>query len=147
MGCGGAAPTGSRRERSERRNGCASASEPDVRWGVGAQPPRDHGVSARALGPLLVASVLVATGCTSTIVDSTETSVGESTTVITVDLTGTPEELLAQFAAELQALSERIIEHDGQQQALERIQTLWAVLQPDVAAAHPELVAGFQAVV
>jgi hypothetical protein len=96
---------------------------------------------------LLLASLVVATACTSTIVDSTETSIGESTTVVTVNLEGTRQELLARFAAELQALSERIIANDGEEAALERIDALWAVLQTDLAATHPELVAGFQAVV
>jgi hypothetical protein len=88
------------------------------------------------------------TACTSTVVETTDTeAAGQSTTVVTVDRSGSRQELLAQLDAELQALSERIIERQGDAEALERIGALWAALKPGVTAEHPELVTGFQAVV
>lgn len=93
-----------------------------------------------------VLSALVA-GCATTVVDQTDATTAEPATVVTADLTGSRDELLDRLDAELQVLSERIIERDGDEDARLRIEALWAALAPDLGADHPELLPGFQAVI
>ncbi len=101
--------------------------------------------------PLRAVTIAVLTalpaGCATTVVEDTDVTTGEPITIVTVDLSGSRDELLTQLDAELQVLSERIIERDGDQDAEARIAALWATLQADLAADHPELLPGFQAVV
>ena len=56
-------------------------------------------------------------------------------------------ELLVQFDDELSALSERIIENEGQAAALARIEAIWQALRADLGPDREELVRGFEAVV
>ena len=56
-------------------------------------------------------------------------------------------ELLDQFDAELSALSERIIENEGQAAALARIEAIWQALRADLEPDRADLVPGFEAVV
>ncbi len=86
-------------------------------------------------------------GCATTVVDQADSTAAEPATAVTVDVTGSRDELLDQLDAELQALSERIIERDGDEEARTRIEALWAALAPDLGAEHPELLPGFQAVI
>jgi hypothetical protein len=101
--------------------------------------------------PLRAVTIAVLTalgaGCATTVVEDTDATTGEPVTIVTVELGGSRDQLLTQLDAELQALSERIIEGDGDEDARARIDALWATLQSDLAADHPELLPGFQAVV
>jgi hypothetical protein len=101
--------------------------------------------------PLRAVTIAVLTalgaGCATTVVEDTDATTGEPVTNVTVDLGGSRDELLTQLDAELQVLSERIIEGDGDEDARTRIDALWTTLQTDLAADHPELLPGFQAVI
>ena len=54
-----------------------------------------------------------------------------------------PEELLAAMAAEVTALSERLVDDNGQDEALARIEAQWDAVRPTIEQDHPELLAGF----
>ena len=101
--------------------------------------------------PLRAVTIAVLTalgaGSATTVVEDTDATTGEPVTIVTVDLGGSRDELLTQLDAELQVLSERIIENDGDEDARARIDALWGTLQTDLAADHPELLPGFQAVI
>jgi len=56
-------------------------------------------------------------------------------------------ELLDQFDDELSALSERIIENEGQAAALARIEAIWQALRADLEPDRADLVPGFESVV
>jgi hypothetical protein len=93
----------------------------------------------------LTASVV---GCAKTTIDTSLTtpeSNGATTTVFAP--TGTTAELLDQLLTEAGALGDRIVDNHGQQEAFARIETLWALVAPDVQAERPDLVPGFQSAI
>jgi hypothetical protein len=101
-------------------------------------------VRPRAVGPLLLVLVF---GCAETTFEpSATTSQSHSSTTVFVPATGRPE-LLDQFDDELSALSERIIENEGQAAALARIEAIWQALRADLEPDRADLVPGFESVV
>ena len=87
--------------------------------------------------------------CAETTIDPAATTVGPdgAPPSTAFDPTGSTAELLGQLAAETATLSDRIIENEGQREALARIEALWALIRPAIEAEREELVAGFDTVV
>ncbi len=86
--------------------------------------------------------------CAKTTIDTSLTtpeSDGVTTTVFAPS--GTTAQLLDQLLTEAGALGDRIADNHGQQDSFARIETLWAVAAPDVQAARPDLVPGFQSAI
>ena len=81
--------------------------------------------------------------CAETTVDPVDTTAATATSTTTPS--GTPEVLLARLLAEVSALSEHVVENEGDDAALARIEALWAVAGPEVGATHPELAPDFGA--
>ncbi len=96
----------------------------------------------RAAGPLAIVLLL---SCAETTVEPSATTA--TATTVAFEVAESRQEVLDQLDVELSALSERIIEGDGQAQALERIEALWIALQAELEADRPELVPGFQVVI
>ena len=61
--------------------------------------------------------------------------------------TGSTGELLAAISSEVGALSEKLVDNDGQREALARIEAQWEVARPDVESRRPELLASFDAAI
>jgi hypothetical protein len=102
-------------------------------------------VIRRALGPI---TVLVVTACAETTIDTTATTSATSASATTVfDPAGTTAEQLARLEQEVGALSALIIDNEGQDQALVRIEALWAPAREHIEAERPELLAGFDTVI
>jgi hypothetical protein len=99
--------------------------------------------AALAALPLLVVAVLL--GACSTEIDPSASTLGRgSTTTTTVFVAdGTTAELLDQLLADLGGLSERIVENEGDEALLERVNTIWDAALPGVEAAAPDLVLEF----
>ncbi len=93
-------------------------------------------------------TVLVLGGCAATTFDTSETTaVLDAPTTVPFTPAGAPDELLAQLDGELATLSERIVDNDGADAALARVDAVWAEARPSVAEERPELLAGFDAVI
>lgn len=94
-------------------------------------------------GFLLGLVVLVA--CSPTTLDTAPTvaTVVAGTTVPS----GTTAELLDRLLDEASALSERVVENEGDEAAGARIEALWTAVRPDIEAARPDLLAQFDAAV
>ena len=98
-----------------------------------------------ALAVALTASMV---GCAKTTIDTSLTtpeSTGASTTVFAPS--GTTAVLLGQLLTEAGALGDRIADNHGQQDGFARIETLWALVAPDVETQRPDLVPGFQSAI
>jgi hypothetical protein len=102
-------------------------------------------VIRRAIGPLVIA---LSAGCAETTVDPTATTRASDESPVTTVFapTGSTTDLLDQLAEATGGLSALIIENDGQHDALVRIEALWALVEPEVAADQPDLLPGFDAV-
>jgi hypothetical protein len=111
-------------------------------------------VTNRAAGPV---QVLVAAGlglaalcslvaCNSVTYDATATTSPRDTTTTVYVPTGTPAELLASIATRIDALSEQLVDGEGQRQSLARIEAEWAAVRPVIATQRPALLPGFDAV-
>jgi hypothetical protein len=110
-------------------------------------------VIRRAAGPSpvrLAATALVTVGmigvlsACSTTYDTSATTPPSAAAVTTLPLAAaTTDEQLAAIAAEVGALSERLVDNDAQRDALARIQVQWAAARPTIAADRPELLDGF----
>jgi hypothetical protein len=97
------------------------------------------------LAVALTASVV---GCAKTTIDTSLTTPGSSGATTTVFApTGTTAVLLGQLLSEAGALGDRIVDNHGQQEAFARIETLWALVAPDVQAHRPDLITGFQSAI
>ena len=96
---------------------------------------------------LLLAWPLAA--CAETVIEPSATEGSDVSTALTAAPTvpGTRAQQLAALESELARLSERIIEREGDVDALARIEAIWAVLRVDLEREREELVAGFTAVV
>jgi hypothetical protein len=106
-------------------------------------------VTPRARGPFLAGTtavvVALATAC-STTYDTSATTVPATTSTVYV-ASGSTAELLAALSAEVGALSERLVDNDGQRDALTRIEAQWALARPGVEQQHPELLPSFDAAI
>jgi hypothetical protein len=104
-------------------------------------------VTVRAWSPSLVLVAIVSlAACNDVTYDATATTAPRVTTTTVFVATGSTKELLASIAAEVDGLSEKLVEGQGQRPALARIQAEWAVVRPRIGAARPELLAGFDSV-
>ncbi len=103
----------------------------------------------RAAGPfpaiVTAVAVVALAGCNTTTYDTSATTAPEVATTVYV-ATGSTTELLGAIAAELSTLSDKLVESDGQAEALARIEAQWAVVRPEIATARPELLDGFDTV-
>jgi hypothetical protein len=109
-------------------------------------------VRARRPVPLPVAVVVSAASlisCAETTIDSTATTAAGDGAPPTTTFapTGTTTELLEQLAAETATLSDRVIENEGQREALARITALWALVRPAIETEREQLLGGFDTVV
>jgi hypothetical protein len=107
-------------------------------------------VRRRALGPSplrVTAVALAAAGvlgaCSSTYDASATTPPTVPETATTFTVTGSTEEVLQAMATEVGALSERLIDNDGQAAALARIEAQWAAVKPTIQEEYPKLLYGF----
>jgi hypothetical protein len=111
-------------------------------------------VTARAGGPLpvLLASgvgllaTLALAGCHSLTYDASATTAPKVTTTTAYVPTGSTKDLLASIATQVDGLSERLVDNEGQRDALVRIQAEWRVVRPAIQAQRPELLGGFDSV-
>ena len=56
---------------------------------------------------------------------------------------GTTDELLDELLADAAGLSERIVENDGDEALVARLNTIWDAARPDVAESAPDLILEF----
>ena len=105
-----------------------------------APRPRRTRLAATAVAGLAACAL---GACTSTFDSSATTppSVVPSTTAFTV--AGSTDEQLGAIAAEVGALSEKLVDNEGQREALARIQAQWEAARPVIEGERPELLAGF----
>ena len=61
--------------------------------------------------------------------------------------TGSTAELLAAISTEVAALSEKLVDNEGQREALARIEAQWDVARPDIEHQRPELLTSFDAAI
>ena len=108
-------------------------------------------MTRRARGPVptAVAAVVVAGALSScaTTYDTSATTVASAPATTAYVATGSTAELLAAISTEVARLSERLVDNDGQRDALARIDAQWAVVRPTVATDRPELLDGFDAAI
>ena len=106
-------------------------------------------MTLRARGPFLAGTtavvVILATAC-STTYDTSATTAPATTSTVYVP-SGSTAELLVALSTEVGALSERLVDNDGQRDALARIEAQWALVRPDVERQHPELLASIDAAI
>jgi len=88
--------------------------------------------------------LVVLVGCSPTTLDTAESTVPAAASTVPG---GSTDELLGRLVAEAAALSERIVENEGDEAALARIEVLWTAVRPDVESARPDLLAQFEAAV
>jgi hypothetical protein len=103
-------------------------------------------VIARSVAALAIAAALTGSvACSETTVDPgiTVPPSAEATTTVFAPA-GTTGELLDQLVAESGQLSDLIVANEGQRDALARIETLWALMRPDIESERPDLLAGFE---
>ena len=102
--------------------------------------------------PRLVALLVSAASmlsCAETTIEPAATAVAPDGAAPTTALVpaGTTAALLGQLSAETAALSDRVIENEGQGEALARIEALWALIRPAIETEREELLGGFDTVV
>lgn len=91
----------------------------------------------------VLAAVAVLGACAETRVAPAETTAAPAETSTTLP-TGTTAELLDRLIAETSGLSELVVEGDGEDEALARLEALWAAARPGVEADRPELLEQFE---
>jgi hypothetical protein len=92
--------------------------------------------------------VVVLAGCAETTIDTSLTApstVDVTTTVFAP--TGTTAELLDDLLAESGRLSDLIVAGEGEEDAFARIETVWALVGPEIAADRPDLTGGFESAI
>ena len=99
--------------------------------------------AAVGVGVLLAATLIA--GC-STEVDPDIPVAGtdDSSTTTTFVATGSTADLLDQLLTEASTLSEAIVENEGQHEAIERIDLIWAAARPGVEASATDSVGEFE---
>jgi hypothetical protein len=106
-------------------------------------------VRSAAIAAAVTSLLLASSACAETTVDPSATagSVAAATTTTIFAPTGTTAELLDQLLDESGGLSDLIVENEAQQEALARIETLWAAVADDIAADRPDLQQGFESAI
>lgn len=97
------------------------------------------------IGAVLPIGALAA--CATTIDTSSTTVASSPATVTATTAPGSTEQRLVALAGEVGALSERLVDNEGQAEALARIEAYWAEVRPEIDADDPELLAGFDAAI
>ena len=99
--------------------------------------------TALAALPLVSGAVLMS-ACSTTI-DPTATTIPANSTTTTLPFVaeGTTAELLDQLLDEADGLSERIVENEGDEALLDRINTIWEAARPGVEDAAADLLLEF----
>jgi len=107
-------------------------------------------VTRRARGPFLAGIPAVLLGAAlaacSTTYDTSSTTAPATTSTVFVP-SGSTADLLAAISTEVAALSERLVDNEGQREALARIEAQWDAARPDVERQRPELLASFDAAI
>jgi len=105
-------------------------------------------MNGRAAGALALAAVLTLGACGTTFVDETvatqDTTTGSTTTTTPVDPATPLDELLTEIETLMFDLDQRIIDQDGDLDALARINALWAVAEPRIRSDDPDDVFNFE---
>ena len=99
---------------------------------------------AAATAPLLALGLAA---CSPTTYDATAATTPPTTDVTTTLPTGTAAELLPLMLAEVEGLALRVMNADGDGTAANRIEALWAAVQPEIQANDPDLIPDFEFVV
>jgi hypothetical protein len=99
---------------------------------------------AAAAAPLLAFGLAA---CSPTTYDATATTIPVAQEVTTTLPTGTAAELLPLMLAEVESLALRVMNADGDGAAANRIEQLWAAVQPEIQANDPDLIPDFEFVV
>ncbi len=104
-----------------------------------------------------ILTVLLAGGCATVVDEQQDAGDGvplESGTIvdadapeITLPITGSAAELLPEMATEMSRLGSQIVENDGDEETLARIERLWAAARSEVEASRPELLGGINTTV
>ncbi len=89
--------------------------------------------------------VLVASGCSPTTYDSSDTAPDSVVTTTTLP-SGTTTELMTRWLEQSRGLSTLIADSNGEKEAMGLIDNLWAGITQDVGAKRPELLGGFEGV-
>lgn len=95
---------------------------------------------SRSRAVLLALALGATAGCAATTVDPVDTAPTSDATTATLPA-GEP---LTALQTEVNQLSERVVDHDGDDESLARIEQYWAAAKPDVEAARPDLVEQFE---
>ena len=102
-----------------------------------------------AAGAFALAAVLTLGACGTTFVDETITTENTSpdattTTTMPVDPTAPLDELMEEIETLMFDLDQRIIDGDGDQAALTRINAIWAVAEPQIRSNDPDDLFNFE---
>jgi hypothetical protein len=105
-----------------------------------------------ALLPLALLTAVAAvtcSACSATTYDTAATTIPADEVVPTTEFvpTGSTGELLEQLGTETAGLGDMLVENEGQQQALVRVEAIWALARPEIASGRPELLEGFDTVI
>jgi hypothetical protein len=97
-----------------------------------------------------VACAVLLAACGETTFDATvgSASPDRTTPATTVPLgaDASPEELLPLLVATVSDLDERVVEGDGDDEALARLEAIWALAEPQLRRTEPQLLFGFEQV-
>lgn len=110
-------------------------------------------MTTRAFGPVnrlvVVLGAVVLSACAETTIDPAATTVPSADAPPTTRFqpSGTTAELLDQLAVETEGLSDRLVDNDGQREALARIEAIWALVRPAIEDDRAELLGGFDTVI
>ena len=105
------------------------------------------------LAAIVLAATVVAS-CAETVVD-VESDDGDvavdgsfqTVPIVTVPISGTTAELLAEMSTQMSQLSAQIGDPGDEKATLQRIEAVWLVARPDVQSTRPELVGGIDTTV
>lgn len=97
-----------------------------------------------AIAAATLTAAVVLAGCANTV--NTEATVPDvsAAPATTFVAEGTPAELLAQLVTDSRALSETIVENEGDDELIARIDATWAAAKPAVEEAAPDLVSDLE---
>ena len=110
-------------------------------------------MTCRARRPALLSlAALVAaatSACSATTYNTSATTIPADEVVPTTVFvpTGSTADLLDQLGTETAGLGDMLVDNDGQQQALARVEAIWALARPEIASDRPELLEGFDTVI
>ena len=101
-------------------------------------------------GAVALAATIALCACAETTVDlpgATMAADAGSTATTVFAPAGAADALLPELLAEMDGLSERIVENDGDESALARVDALWLVIRPQIEEQRLELLGSFDAAI